>query len=96
MAEDTYGHTKSFDDLLKNLSSSCSKSEKKSSKKVKNSKKEKEPEKRKRERKEKKEKKSSMSEKKGDKVSKFHRKKYIQNKNVASYSAAQLKEIFGV
>ena len=91
LAEDAYGHTKSFDDMLKSLSSACSKPEKKikSSKKGKKEKEEKSERKR-----SKKEKKSSKRE--STKVSNFHRKKNIQNKNVASYSAAQLKEIFGV
>mgnify|MGYP001041872929 CR=1 FL=1 len=91
IVEDTYGHTRGFDDLLKSLTSST---EKKSSKekKKKISKKE--------------SKKLGSSEKKKNDLAKkdtnsktvkrIHRRKFVQSKNMASYSESQMKEIFGV
>lgn len=86
IVEDTYGHTRGFDDLLKSLASS---KEKKSSKETKKKKSKKESKKT-----------GSLEKKKKDSDSKtvkrIHRRKFMQSKNMASYSDSQMKEIFGV
>lgn len=92
MVEDTYGHTKGFDEMLKNLASKDETSSKKEKKEKKSSSK-----KDKKEKDDKKEKKSKKSKVETvASVQKIHRRKFIQNKDVSSYSEKQLKEIFGV
>lgn len=95
LIEDTYGHTKNFDVLLKSLSASSddkklSKTKKTSSKQKSNTIKDKEN------KKEKKTKSDKKKSKEVHKVSRPHKKKFVQSKNVSNYTEAQLKEIFGV
>ncbi len=77
IAEDKYGCTKGYDDLLRSLATTNEGKKKKDKKK--NGKKEKKKE-----------------VKKAETVSRSHRKKCVQNKDVSKYTDAQLKEIFGV
>lgn len=102
LVEDTYGHTKNFDDLLKSLAvASDKKSKKDKTKKSKKGKistdKKEKTTKSDTKQKEKKAKKKDVAKQvETKKVSRPHKNKFVQSKNVANYSAAQLKEIFGV
>lgn len=99
LVEDTYGHTKNFDDLLKSLATSTdkkskkdkTKKDKKDKMKVKDDNGNRKEKKSKKEKNKKKEKETEMK-----KVSRPHKSRSVQSKNVSTYSAAQLKEIFGV
>ena len=87
--EDTYGHTKGYDELLRSLAAqnteATERKRKRKEGKAGKSRDATEKEHRKSKRKE-----------KAPTQRLHHRKKYIANKDVSKYSEAQLKEIFGV
>lgn len=109
MLEDTYGHTKGYDELLRSLAAqSTEAAEKKRRHKEKKAGTQPTGEEASRHGKEKRAGKSRDATEKKHRKSKqkdtekaptqrlHHRKKYIANKDVSTYSQAQLKEIFGV
>jgi phenylalanyl-tRNA synthetase alpha subunit len=94
LIEDTYGHTKNFDDLLKSLASTSDDKESKKNKKKSSQQKSKIT--KDMEEKKKTDKSDPRKSKESRQVSRPHKKKFIQSKNVSNYTEAQLKEIFGV
>lgn len=109
MLEDTYGHTKGYDELLRSLAAQSTAAtekkrkpkEKKASTHSKGGKTSRHGTEEKagksRDAAEKKRRKSKQKEaEKAPTQRLHHRKKYIANKDVSTYSQAQLKEIFGV